>query len=135
MIRTLGTRTAELHAAFAASRGDPAFDPEPVQPQDIRDWTAQVRRGIEGVLERLSARLDTLPQSVRADASSCSRGASRSLVPSSATRRTRRRGARMRVHGDYHLGQVLLVENDWVLVDFEGEPARTLDERGTRRRR
>jgi len=129
LIRTLGKRTAELHAAFAASRGDPAFDPEPVQPQDIRDWTAQVRRGIEGVLERVSARLDTLPQSLRADTQLvlARREQIVAAVDRHATDTTH--GARMRVHGDYHLGQVLLVENDWVLVDFEGEPNRSLDER------
>jgi maltose alpha-D-glucosyltransferase / alpha-amylase len=39
------------------------------------------------------------------------------------------RALKIRIHGDYHLGQVLVARNDWVIVDFEGEPARTLAER------
>jgi maltose alpha-D-glucosyltransferase/alpha-amylase len=129
LIRTLGTRTGELHAAFAASRGDPAFDPEPVSPQDIRDWTAQVRRDVEGTLDRLSVRLDTLPQTLQADAQLVVERGEQIVGAVERHAADSTRSVRMRVHGDYHLGQVLLVENDWVLVDFEGEPSRPLDER------
>jgi maltose alpha-D-glucosyltransferase/alpha-amylase len=129
LTRTLGRRTAELHAAFASSRGDPAFDPEPVRPQDVQGWVQQVRSEAEQALARLEAQVDGLPRTVQDDARRVL--AQRATLLAAVDRYAGAGGAgiRTRLHGDYHLGQVLLAENDWVIVDFEGEPNRTLDER------
>jgi maltose alpha-D-glucosyltransferase / alpha-amylase len=129
LVGKLGIRTAELHAAFAASRGNPAFDPEPVHADDVRQWTEQVRGNAERALDALAARLDTLPDPLRAEAAQVL--AQRARVTAAIARHAAdsTRGPKTRLHGDYHLGQVLLVENDWVIVDFEGEPDRPVEER------
>ena len=132
LIQALGRRTAELHGAFAASRGDPAFDPEPVRPHDVQAWTQQVRAGSEHALSRLEAQLDGLPRIVQDDARRVLEHRSTLLGAIDRHAADPNAGLRTRVHGDYHLGQVLLAENDWVIVDFEGEPDRTLDERRTK---
>jgi maltose alpha-D-glucosyltransferase/alpha-amylase len=128
LIYSLGVRTAELHAAFARRTGDPAFDAEPIPPADIARWTQRVRSQATAVLDILKQRRETLPESARgeADALLARRGellARIDALPASGS------GAKIRVHGDYHLGQVLLVQNDFVITDFEGEPTRTLAER------
>jgi maltose alpha-D-glucosyltransferase/alpha-amylase len=129
LVRTLGTRTGELHAAFAASRGDPAFDPEPATPEDVRRWTEHVRADAERALDALAAHLEALPESVRADARHVVAQRERLVGLVARHANDAAHGQKTRLHGDYHLGQVLLVENDWVIVDFEGEPNRTFDER------
>jgi maltose alpha-D-glucosyltransferase/alpha-amylase len=129
LVHTLGTRTAELHAALAASRGNPSFDREPIQANDIRRWTERVRTDAERALGALAAQLEGLPESLRDDARQVL--AQRERLTALVARHAAdvARGSKTRLHGDFHLGQVLLVENDWVIVDFEGEPNRTLEER------
>jgi len=128
LVRTLGTRTAELHIALGKAASDPAFRPEPATQVDVAAWCARAREQAMHTLDRLAQRLAALPAGVRADAeqvltrrnaiasrlADCSGAVGKPLI---------------RIHGDYHLGQVLLVQNDFVITDFEGEPARPLAER------
>jgi maltose alpha-D-glucosyltransferase/alpha-amylase len=129
LARTLGVRTAELHAALARRSGDAAFDPEPITAADVAAWTQRVRRGAEAALERLGRRVADLAAPVRAAAEAML--ARRDEILARIDRHTGDRpgAGKTRVHGDYHLGQVLLVQNDFYIVDFEGEPTRTLSER------
>ena len=129
LVRTLAQRTAELHAALAMRTGDPAFDPEPIEARDVSAWTASVRTLAESALARLEqkrATLDakTLPAAGRLLAA---RDALLKRIDTAAPPSPQ--GFKTRLHGDYHLGQVLLAQNDFVITDFEGEPARTLAER------
>ncbi len=129
----LGARTAELHRALASDPSDPAFAPEPVDDAARDAMVAEVRAGVRATLGLLRRRRDHVPDGVRDDvdrllARAADVEARVALGGAIATRR-------IRVHGDYHLGQVLVTpagdqgREDYVIVDFEGEPARSLEER------
>jgi maltose alpha-D-glucosyltransferase/alpha-amylase len=129
LARTLGMRTAELHAAFAQSTGDPAFDPVPLAAAEVAAWTERVREEAMQALDRLERRRDALPELARADADRLLAQRDRLLARIGTHASDRSESAKTRLHGDYHLGQVLLVQNDFVVTDFEGEPSRTMAER------
>ncbi|MEJ8848756.1 maltose alpha-D-glucosyltransferase [Variovorax rhizosphaerae] len=131
LARVLGQRTAELHLAFARSKGDAAFDPEPLVAADrtaFRDTAAaEARRSFAMLRERVHG----LPTEVQQDASRllAREAALLQRIESFATETTGPVGFKTRFHGDYHLGQVLVSRNDFVIIDFEGEPARSFEER------
>jgi maltose alpha-D-glucosyltransferase/alpha-amylase len=125
---TLGRRTAELHVTLADSE-DPAFQPEPLSGPELGLLADSMRRHAADVLDRLASKLPSLPEGVRAQAEAVL--ASRSVLLERLGRAASLAdgGARIRIHGDYHLGQVLRTEEDFVIIDFEGEPARPAAER------
>jgi maltose alpha-D-glucosyltransferase / alpha-amylase len=129
----LGARTAELHAALAARTDNPAFAPEPFNPFYQRALFQNMRNQVSDALALLAARLDTLPAELRADARMAVElrteilGRLRRLLSQPID------ASRIRVHGDYHLGQVLWTGRDFVIIDFEGEPGRPLSERRHKR--
>jgi maltose alpha-D-glucosyltransferase / alpha-amylase len=129
LVQTLSVRTAELHAAFARASGDPAFDPEPATQEDYAAWKRRVHGDAVESLDLLAQRLDQLSGAVAESARALLEQRSEVLqridtspMPSGAVLKTRH-------HGDYHLGQVLVNKNDFFIIDFEGEPARPLEER------
>lgn len=129
VIGTLGQRTGELHAALARPSGDPAFEPEPITAQDLARWTKGVRGEATATLGLLKRRVKRLPDAVCAAAETLLAQRDALLERIAAAVRSEVQAMKTRYHGDYHLGQVMMVENDFVIVDFEGEPARTLAER------
>ena len=129
LVRILGRRTAELHAALARATGDPAFDPVPISASDVTTWTDRLREQAGEALDRLARRRDALPESVRDDADLLLGHRDALLQRIARHAEDPSAGSKTRVHGDYHLGQVLLVQNDFIITDFEGEPTRTMEER------
>jgi len=128
-MRTLGQRTAELHRALATPSGDPAFDPEPIEHDDLLAWSKQVHTQAIQTFELLTQQRDALATATQVEADALLARSKELLrrieggVPARVT------ASKTRYHGDFHLGQVLLARNDFFIIDFEGEPARSLAER------
>jgi trehalose synthase-fused probable maltokinase len=120
----LGTVTAQMHNVLASDAGDPAFSPEEPSHEALSLLTATVDEDIERVFTRLPDDERVAPiagsgQDVRERL-----GALAQLGVG---------GRVIRTHGDYHLGQTLSTPRGWVILDFEGEPARPLPERRQKR--
>ncbi|MGB7980890.1 MAG: maltose alpha-D-glucosyltransferase [Candidatus Nanopelagicales bacterium] len=121
LARTVGRRTAQLHAALARRTGDPAFDPEPVVQADIGTWAQLVRADVTLTMSVLESHLDQLPAALAPVAAELL-GAGPALVAQiDAWADHRAAGIKTRYHGSYHLDQLMLVENDVVIMDLEGE--------------
>ena len=128
-IRQTGIRVAEMQLALA-SRGDiEDFTPEAITPEDIREWTASLMQRAARVLDDLARR--------RVDFGDQDRDAIDALLAQRERLPLRVRelladhvdAMKIRHHGDFHLGQMLIVKDDVFIIDFEGEPRRTLEER------
>jgi trehalose synthase-fused probable maltokinase len=129
-IRRLGAITAGLHAALASDPADPSFAPEPITPADAGSWRDEIHCQLESTLAELRRRLDILPEPGRAAAlavlaAETELGAALGDLTLLAAEGCRK----IRTHGDYHLGQTLCAGDDFVILDFEGEPVRSLAER------
>ena len=125
----LGRRTGELHRALAQVTGDPAFDPQPVGDEALDLWIAQVHDEARQTLAQLDAEQGRLPATQRAGAQRLLAARQEVLEHIQSLRPQHFSAQITRYHGDYHLGQILVAGDDFVLIDFEGEPSRTLAER------
>jgi maltose alpha-D-glucosyltransferase / alpha-amylase len=126
-MRQIGRRTAEMHLAFASRPDVPDFAPEPITAEDTRAWaTAQVERARSTIelLEHSQTRLNETTLSL-AQTLFAARNALLERIGALADLQ----GMKIRHHGDFHLGQVLIAKDDAYFLDFEGEPLRSLEER------
>jgi maltose alpha-D-glucosyltransferase/alpha-amylase len=130
----LGRRTAQMHLALASDASDAAFAPEPFTPMDLDRVAVDIAGQARAALDTLAALdLEPAPSRLPADVAGLARqllamrerllDGSRTKLPMEFT------ASKTRIHGDYHLGQVLWAEGDYYILDFEGEPARPLAER------
>jgi maltose alpha-D-glucosyltransferase / alpha-amylase len=127
----LGRRTAEMHLALATPTHNPAFLAEYFTTSDLVDNADRIDAQLSLTLAALKRGMSQLTETTADNAALVlSRRLelfSRARAIASATPTDA--GQRIRIHGDYHLGQVLRSRNDYVILDFEGEPARSLAER------
>ena len=132
--RLLGRRTAEMHLALA-SRGDlPDFAPEPFTTYYQRELYQGGRTLARQVLARLRKHVRDLPaEADRARARTLLKAEDGLLARLKEVADHKLTGRRIRCHGDYHLGQVLYTGRDFVIIDFEGEPGRSMSERRFKR--
>jgi maltose alpha-D-glucosyltransferase / alpha-amylase len=129
----LGRRTAELHLTLASGDGDPSFAPEPFTSlyqrslyQTQRNLTRRNLRHLRRVQARLEPRTQELAVRVLAHEQEL-------LERFRALLEGKLSGQRIRDHGDFHLGQALYTGKDFVIIDFEGEPGRSLADRRIKR--
>jgi maltose alpha-D-glucosyltransferase / alpha-amylase len=109
--------------------GDPAFDPEPIDSREVANWSRQARHEAVTAFDLLAKRRASLPESAQRDVDAVIGRRAEVLRRIDAAGARDRLGRKSRIHGDLHLAQVLLKENDFVIIDFEGEPQKTIDER------
>jgi len=125
----LGQRIAELHRAFARPTERAAFAPEAATREELGAWVDQALRQADDALESLERNRAALEGRTGVQADAVLQARARAAARIRAAGELGAGILMTRLHGDLHLGQVLVVERDFYVIDFEGEPARDLAER------
>lgn len=133
MANLLGRRTAELHKALSSKPDDPDFAPEPFSLLYQRAICHGLQVTLKRVFQLLRKSLASLSEEVQAEAEEVLTFEKKIISQSRAILQKKLSAMKIRIHGDYHLGQVLYTGKDFVIIDFEGEPARSLSERRLKR--
>jgi maltose alpha-D-glucosyltransferase/alpha-amylase len=126
---SIGKQLAAMHAVLALPTDDPAFAPQLATAQDVEAWIARARGLLTRAFDTIAARQAGDNEAADADAAMLTenREALMELLPRLA--RAGEGTPMTRIHGDFHLGQVLVASGEAYIIDFEGEPARPVDER------
>ncbi|WKZ18234.1 MAG: maltose alpha-D-glucosyltransferase [Candidatus Jettenia sp. CY-1] len=129
MISLLGKRTAELHVSLSSEREDPDFTPEPFSVLYQRSLYQSMQALTKRVFGLLRRTIKNLPDHIKVFANEILNSEKKIMERFGALLKLKMPAMKIRVHGDYHLGQVLYTGNDFIIIDFEGEPERPLSER------
>jgi maltose alpha-D-glucosyltransferase/alpha-amylase len=132
-VRQLGERTAQMHLALASEENDASFAPEPFTTQYQRSVYQSMRAALRRTMTLLQQRLPHLEGRHRKPIMEAAAGEPEILACYSKLLRRKIACSKIRTHGDFHLGQVLNTGKDFVIIDFEGEPTRSLSERKMKR--
>jgi len=129
----LGRRTGEMHVALAADAADPDFRPEPFTRHYQRSVYSAHRKLLTEKMDALQSRLPFLPAAAQSEAQQVLDRRQEWLDAFRSIYSRRIDAMKTRIHGDYHLGQVLFDGADFFIIDFEGEPLLSISERRLKR--
>jgi maltose alpha-D-glucosyltransferase / alpha-amylase len=132
-VRLLGQRTAELHMALSSGPPTPEFKPEDYSLHYQRSLYAGLQSLVRATFNNLQRNLKSLPENLQQEAQEVLHMKDEVLNTFKNIYRKKIDVAKIRIHGDYHLGQVLFTGRDFVITDFEGEPAKSYSERRLKR--
>jgi maltose alpha-D-glucosyltransferase/alpha-amylase len=125
----IGKRLAELHETLATPTDQPEFALEPADDAILLDWADSAVEQLDLAFDLLAARSEWPDEESKKLAGGL---LERRIALTDAAHRLARQGhgaMRTRIHGDFHLGQILVVQGDAFIIDFEGEPARPMEQR------
>jgi trehalose synthase-fused probable maltokinase len=129
--KLLGRRTAELHIALCSDPDSDAFRPEPATVDSIQSLLETIRHEVDSTRSMLESA--DLPDPVPPELPKRIQEAALARLAEFEAAASDIACSQIRVHGDYHLGQILRTEDDFVIIDFEGEPDRPISERREKR--
>jgi maltose alpha-D-glucosyltransferase/alpha-amylase len=128
-MRQIGRRTAELHRALASHPEIEAFAPEPISQEDTLRWSGAIMTRASHVFEMLRENSDRLGEIATGLWERLQHRRDAIFAHVEDLKNSKVTGSKIRVHGDFHLGQVLVAKDDAYILDFEGEPRQSLEQR------